>query len=551
MPFRPHIGSVAFVAAPGAPSISGAPTIGGTLTITPGAGPAPTSFHLIRDGVDVGVVANGYTYVAEDVGPAIAVDPYSGATVGTRSNTLQYTPSLLDNIIHWSETRNAGNTIVSGKYDLLLDLSSSAKSLTALSASARPTVTVEPLLSGQTVAVFDGVDDGMKNVSVTRPQTIIGLIKRGADANDFPIVVFFNGTAYTYIAKSNTVSGAIRAYPNGAVSLSPVVSIGDGYYHPFVLVDDGANPVFYIYGSDFVTQIGSATVANATARPASPGQISIGSWTDGTVPTDDTFAFLLATSDVLTLNERLSALCYLSHTYSTQALPTMEFVGTRTTQADAQPRPYPLHHEGEGGNTIQTWGWRMVGVWTGSNTTLGAVGDPGVGNRGAIEALRNAGNDSMIVVCFIGASGPSSGLMDQNVRRIWSVGQGAVKHILVLSILPAPGLGDPTARDQYNSEMPAVIAAMQGDGISVEWLDITPGFNAGTDLVSDNIHLSTAGAAKVSGTLTPRIIATSNPTEDQLVLSGHSQVEGGPTHVPAATAQIRPYVARDLAVAGW
>ena len=60
--------------APSAPSIAGAVTIDGTLTITPGAGGGPVaSNNLYRDGVLVGTVVSGYTYVAADIGPSLTV----------------------------------------------------------------------------------------------------------------------------------------------------------------------------------------------------------------------------------------------------------------------------------------------------------------------------------------------------------------------------------------------------------------------------------------------------------------------------------------------
>lgn len=109
---------------PGAPTISGAPTIGGTMTIVDGAG-ATTSRSLYRDGVLVGVITSGYTYVAADIGPSLTVVPTGPGGVGPASNALVWagissvlgsTLTLLDNelgqtgspITPWSNQKGGG-----------------------------------------------------------------------------------------------------------------------------------------------------------------------------------------------------------------------------------------------------------------------------------------------------------------------------------------------------------------------------------------------------------------------------------------------------------
>ena len=75
--------------APGAPTISGTVTIGGTLTIVAGTGPAPASYTLYRDGVSAGTVVDGYTYVAADIGPTLTVKAVAGGT-SPASNSLAF-----------------------------------------------------------------------------------------------------------------------------------------------------------------------------------------------------------------------------------------------------------------------------------------------------------------------------------------------------------------------------------------------------------------------------------------------------------------------------
>lgn len=87
--------------APSAPTIAGTITIGGTLTITPGAGGGPvTSNRLLRNGVDVGAVVSGYTYTAQDIAidgitlvTALTVEAVGPGGTSAPSNALAYSPT--------------------------------------------------------------------------------------------------------------------------------------------------------------------------------------------------------------------------------------------------------------------------------------------------------------------------------------------------------------------------------------------------------------------------------------------------------------------------
>jgi hypothetical protein len=91
--FRGVGGAVAAAVAPGAPTISGTVTTGGTLTIAAGtpAGTAPVTYTLYRDGVSAGAVTDGYTFTANDVGPlALTVKASNAAGTSAASNALTW-----------------------------------------------------------------------------------------------------------------------------------------------------------------------------------------------------------------------------------------------------------------------------------------------------------------------------------------------------------------------------------------------------------------------------------------------------------------------------
>ncbi len=88
------IGGVAIAAAgaaPGAPTISGTVTIGGTLNIVAGTG-TTTSYALYRDGVSAGAVVSGYTYLAADIGPSLTVRALGPGGTSAASNAVAYDP---------------------------------------------------------------------------------------------------------------------------------------------------------------------------------------------------------------------------------------------------------------------------------------------------------------------------------------------------------------------------------------------------------------------------------------------------------------------------
>lgn len=86
------LGSGAKLVVPGAPTISGTVTVGGTLVIvagTPVGSPVGT-YLLYRDAVLVGAVVSGYTYVAADIGPALTVKATNAAGTSAASNSLTW-----------------------------------------------------------------------------------------------------------------------------------------------------------------------------------------------------------------------------------------------------------------------------------------------------------------------------------------------------------------------------------------------------------------------------------------------------------------------------
>lgn len=478
------------------------------------------------------------------------------------SGAAAWTPALLDNVITWGETRSASNTITSDEYETLADLSTSGKPLGSASSTVRPARVLDDMLSGGAVAEFDGVDEWLRNTSTACPKTVVVVYQQ---------VVWTSAEALISYGASNRpqlrqagVSNRVDFLAASSPVSQPAVTFTERYYRCVIGEDDGStSQTCTIYDPSFTVVEGTDTDANVNARSADGGVFSLCAFVAGTFPTNARIAFVLATTDVLTPAEKTSLLDYLRREIvDVQPLPAMTFVGTRTTRADAQPRPYPIEHEGQSGNTVAGCASRLVGFWGGSGgTTIGSGDDPGAGNRGAMETLATTRSEAnMVCVVHIGTNDASSGAIDSTtyerfIRRLWAVagvGPGNIAAIILCSIVGrTDGAGVPQGRlNTFNStSLPTIIGNLTGASIPVTLCDLAAAFNTGTMLGSDGLHPNKLGAQTIAQTIYDTLVVEDLVSpNNRLVLIGDSITEGGTAFVQA-TAQYRPWLAKLLAAA--
>lgn len=195
--------------APSAPSIVGAVTIGGTLTITPGAGGGPVlNFAEYLDGVATGrtVAATGapvnYTVVTGDItGGAIGFKAVGPAQSSALSNTVAYTPTQFSNLLYLIDN----STGQDGAYASIVDRSPGARTLT-VSGSAPSGWPRHWEEAGEPVINFNGAlsqtaqDQGAGAISYVTPMHLAGsgFIYRGElrdQVADGQVVGTLNGSS--------------------------------------------------------------------------------------------------------------------------------------------------------------------------------------------------------------------------------------------------------------------------------------------------------------------------------------------------------------------
>lgn len=170
------------------PTISGSPTIGGTLTIT-GSGP----FVLLRGNVDAGSVTTPYTYVAADVGPSITVANEFG-----RSNAVQFALPTANIAGDWDSYTAGHYHLTSGLVDTAYDQSGAGNDLTQSNAAHRPAISSGgapdgshdafnfALLAGASVSLRKnamGLGSAITVYSVTQVPPNQGYVSGGANAD--------------------------------------------------------------------------------------------------------------------------------------------------------------------------------------------------------------------------------------------------------------------------------------------------------------------------------------------------------------------------------
>lgn len=463
---------------------------------------------------------------------------------------LKLGPSL----IQWHEAGSALNTVPSGAIDVWADLSGNGRAMSAPSSTQRPAQSASVLLTNTKTALCDGVDDYLRIASTTRPSTIAIVYRMPSYSANQAIVSF--GTAYPYLAKGN-VTDCVKYFSTagGAIQCSSA-PLTDGYFHLIVVTDDGTNTRLTVYDPSFTVATQTQTGTDATARAASPGALAFGALGNGTFPQTADAPFLLTMSSVITTAQEAALLDYCRRSFvDLQPAPKMPFIGTLSTNRTAQPRTFPIVHDGVSGDTISLWSTRVVGAWGGGGTvTIGGADDPGVGNRGAIEALINAGNLNIVAAPIIGTADSTGAIswsaMALTIRRAFAIASamGATLAWQSQSILPVAAPASATYLqaniDAYNTAGPGQVTTLQGFGLNVWWTDITTGFTPGTDLLADGLHLTDVGAPRVAALIAAELVSHGVcDSSHQLWLSGHSHVSGG---TPKCTAQSRNWIARAI-----
>lgn len=241
------------------------------------------------------------------------------------------------------------------------------------------------------------------------------------------------------------------------------------------------------------------------------------------------------------------------------------FIGTRSLNSNAQPRPYWPLHEAVSGNTVSDVEDRLCGSWGGSGgTTIGSGGDdPGEGNRGTMETLATTdGNPNIVALVMCGTNDASSGEIDSTIyerfiRRLFAVAgvtpASALKVYCAFLTGRTDGAGVPQGRiDTFNNTtLPAIISTLQTAEFDVDTWDPVTGFNTGTMLVDDR-HTNLLGSQHVAQAAYDVLSANSLLTgSHRIVLIGDSITAGGSTLVPQATAQYRPWLSRYIADGGY
>lgn len=472
-----------------------------------------------------------------------------------------WTPAQLPGLLLWEEAWNADNPVDGGgRFTSLLDKSGAGKHL--LSQTLGPTAYVEPMLGGKKVAKYGGsAGEYCKVASIARPATqILVVASTGSFTANYPITSY--GSAYPYLSFSNAATGRVGYWPEATTQLyTTAAPLVEQNFKVLFSTDDSTNVSVITVDSDFATEVETVSVVDALARAASPGALAQGALATGTFPMAQKIAAQIAMSGVISAADRARVAAYLRSQLYAQPQPIMPWIGTRTTQSRAQPGPYPIRHEGQSGDTIATWGNRLVGTWGDwdpAHYAVGGAGDPGAGNRGAAETLAAQGNLNILLIVNIGgndAAGvisiPNTQLVLRRFASILANLGGTVK--IVMCTEPPFGAIYPTQNANiatYNTGLVGMVSTMQGLGYSIVLADCAAGFDAATMLQADSIHCKAAGNDHMSAAIVGAATGAGwNVPTVQSCSSGHSRVEGGNSTMPAATAGWRPAAARDMAAA--
>lgn len=564
-----------------APSISGTPTVGSTLTRVAGTwtGSPTITGQWLRDGVAIsGATGTTHTVVADDVGAEITYRETADGSTTATSAAVQWTPisqlggsHYLDAVIAYRDPASASNTTVSGDMDVLADLASLSNDLSAPSAGARPDIIEPAELSGYDVIRGDG---STKRLTGT-------MALGGADLEDITVAMVVKEVSYPggrgvyYLNGGGGEGGQVLVLQNGfndlrwrgsASAAYSAVGTGDkpledDLYRVFVGQRDGTATTQSLWFSDTKWEADEFSDLGDTSTGGSPGEgadEALLDFTAGTVPAAVDVGPMVVTSDLLSSAERSTLYAYWRNTvlYSGGTAPgDVPFCGTRSTNDYDQPRPYPSAHEGQSGNAIFGVESRMCGTWTGGDTDLGDPGDPGAGSRGSMEDLVvDQSLTGIIGVLMVGTNNASSSAIPQSdyqnlVRRLWSIADGGVDHIFLCEVTGRTDNATANTRiDTFNTALPGLISTLSGEGISCSLVETNDTFNTGTMLSSDGLHPNRTGmdhiASVIGAALSGAQLAALAAGTARMLCMGDSITEGGESYVISG---YRGALAREIA----
>ncbi|NJN63442.1 MAG: hypothetical protein HC882_00260 [Acidobacteria bacterium] len=522
------------------------------------------TYQWRRDGVNIGgATMASYVLVAADLLVFLdCVVTLTGAcgVASADSNDLEWTPAEFGaRVVLWTEARNPGNTVLAGEYDVQIDLGPAGNDMIAGGPTTRPDSLTSVMLSGGVYADYNGTTDWMRALNTAVYKSVFQLYQQVVNGvPGRPIASW--GASNQERLRQGAVVDRIGFIAAGATEVLSTSNVTDRYFHLIAGIDvDAANQRVIVWAPDILTRASDNTGANANARGVGVGTSSVGAFVTGTFPTRMNEALDLRLTDVPTEQEIDQIAAYARRNMvDLQALPTTTFVGTRITQADAQPRPYPLEHEGQSGNTVSACANRLVGTWVGADVTIGSPSDPGPGNRGAMETLATTrALTNLVPVVLVGTNDASSGPVpivayQMFIERMWAVagvGPGGIQAIGLCELLGRTFLA-PAAQNEviaFNALLPGLVATLNGLGIPAFLVPLFATFNTGTMLLPDGLHLNLLGCQTVAQGIFDELTLQGLVSANTLVVPvGDSITEGGPNLVPQATAQYRPWLAKLL-----
>lgn len=243
-------------------SISGAVSVGGTLTATVTGTPTPT-LTLYRAGVSAGIITSPYTYVGADIGPSLTVVAANAAGTAT-SNALSYSPTADTNILeYWDAATLTPGTVTNwvggkGVDTLINDTGTTTASATSFNTS-HPGVTA----SGTSNLKANG--SGLSTaIDAQSSLAWIGTVARTS------------GTTLAWIASYTSTDWDIIVHDSGNLE-----ALGAGTYWKFTndAGSDLLSPILVSVGFnratsgavDYIRLAGADTTLSTHGTPATPG----------------------------------------------------------------------------------------------------------------------------------------------------------------------------------------------------------------------------------------------------------------------------------------
>lgn len=231
--------------------------------------PANTTYY----GVDeIHPTATGATSLANAVSPAV-----EAIVNGTAWNNTPFTPMQVPGLVFWGDANDASNSIVSGRYDQLTDLSGYGNHFVAPASNRRP---YQFTGSNSQLAMdlqVTGVESHWLTNATVMPTSAdyTKLVVSSLDATVSGVRNIFSGSAGTSHALYYSSSNFVKLWHNADFVTSSTASVvGTAQVIIATYVESTKAGAIYINGSS----VGTGTAANSNTNAA----ISIGTLNDAT-----------------------------------------------------------------------------------------------------------------------------------------------------------------------------------------------------------------------------------------------------------------------------